>query len=239
MLCVWQIQIMTLAVRAEVSPVIAKTGQIPPGDGRENVQIRKPDEQFLEKYRNDPDFDYFSEVPKGISWWERFVWWLSKHLGGPVNVGPAAWMEVVLKVIAMGVVLFLIYKLVRSRYRSPFVRRLSGKSVEEMLEGGEMDEKAWLWQLEKAVAEKNYVLAIRIHYCYILRLLDAKEIIRWSTYRSNLSYYYEIKEEGLRKKFGELIRIFNCVCYGEFRVDAVLYGQLAREFEDFQEEVEK
>lgn len=235
--------IILLQLHADVPAVAARdtlsvsvNGEKVGWEGADDFQVRKPEGQFLEKFRKDPNFNY-SPRPRETSLWQRLVWWFRKHLFHRGGENGSVWLEIFLQVLAVCMVVFLIYKLIRSRYRSPFVRNVPGFAIEEMMEQKEMDEKAWLALLDKAVADGNYILAVRIHYGYILRLMDAKGLIRWNAYRSDRAYYYEIEDEGVREKFGKLIRIFHCVCYGEFRIDKTGYEQVNREFLGFRQEV--
>ena len=89
------------------------------------------------------------------------------------------------------------------------------------------------------MARRDYVLALRIHYWYVLQLLDADGRIHWDACRTNWAYCHELKEEELKAPFLRLTRIFEYVCYGEFQIDNLEYEQLSREFEDFRDLLEQ
>ena len=133
---------------------------------------------------------------------------------------------------------FLLYKLLRSKY--VFAPREKQRSeVLDALAGAHLDGQSYPVLVEKAVARRDYVLALRIHYWYVLQLLDADGRIHWDACRTNWAYCHELKEEELKAPFLRLTRIFEYVCYGEFQIDNLEYERLSREFEDFRDLLEQ
>lgn len=198
------------------------------------IRVRQPEEQFLQQFREDPAFNYFT-VQSGPSLWDRLKWWIWRHLNLNISSsGDNFWLQLILEGMALALVILLIYWLVKRKY----LKRKSRNAVAEVVDLKEqLDDISYPGLVEQAVVAGNYSLAVRIHYLYILRLLDEKEIIHWDVHRTNLSYYYEIKGEKLREHFRKLIRIFDCVCYGEFQVDKDLYCSLEQEFNAFRKEI--
>ena len=49
--------------------------------------------------------------------------------------------------------------------------------------------------------------------------MSDKDIIEWSSHKTNYSYQYEIQNPLLRSKFLETTLIFDYVWYGEFELD--------------------
>lgn len=149
------------------------------------------------------------------------------------------WLDLLLKVLAGLIVVFGIYKLVRSKFW------LTAKSEPDFQKtmapwiGEAWNELSYRQMLEQAVAENDFKLAIRIRYGGLLHLMDEKGMIRWDAHKTNRSYYYELKDKALRDDFEKLAYIFDCVCYGDFEVSASLYGQLEPVFDEFRDKLKK
>lgn len=78
---------------------------------------RTPGENFLQQYRDDPAFDYsVKPVAETGDWWQRLRWWLMQHIFGSYTHKDIVWLDLLLKVLAGLIVVFGIYKLVRSKF---------------------------------------------------------------------------------------------------------------------------
>lgn len=207
------------------------------GDSVAAYHLRAPGEEFLQEFRDNPAFNYTVEQ-RQPGWWERLKWWILKHLSGNHDVGNVEWLDWGVKVMAALLIAFLIYKLIRWRhFFAPRDKEVPLPGGTDLLADGTLNSQSYSRLLEEATGKGDYPLAVRIHYWYILWLMDHREWIRLDPHKTNMSYFYELKKEGLRPGFGHLTHVFNCVCYGEFRVDAALYDGLRQEFEAFEKEI--
>gem|GEM_PF-252405 len=85
--------------------------------GRIAYRERTPGENFLQQYRDDPAFDYsVKPVAETGDWWQRLRWWLMQHIFGSYTHKDIVWLDLLLKVLAGLIVVFGIYKLVRSKF---------------------------------------------------------------------------------------------------------------------------
>ena len=198
---------------------------------------RTPDATFLEPYRADPEFDYGRNVLRVEGFWEM-LWrhlqaWLFRHTDSEQWQTLFDVLLGVLLLAAMGCGAWLV---LRER------KRLGGRRAKEFApelfeDITTQDETSYHRLLTEAESAADFVLAIRVRYAALLQLLDRREIIHWQASKSNRMYYYEIQNKEWRKRFGQLSDIFNCVCYGEFRVDAGVYQRVGRCFTDLEREV--
>lgn len=204
-----------------------------------DYRLRTPDAGTMESYREDAAFRYERKKSDVPYWLEKFMNWLAGLFKfRSVDAGPVSVWDIVFKVSAVLLIVFLIYKLVRAKYRLPVglkeKRFLSGEA-DTPLES--VDTVSYPLLLEKAVAMKNYSLAVRVHYLYILYLLDQKGIITRNKYKTNITYIYEIGNRRIRPVFCELSRIFDYVCYGEFEVSEAVFLRVDEDFKAFQKEI--
>ncbi len=201
---------------------------------------RTPGENFLQQYRDDPAFDYsVKPVAETGDWWQRLRWWLMQHIFGSYTHKDIVWLDLLLKVLAGLIVVFGIYKLVRSKFWLTAKSEPDFQKTMDPWIGEAWNELSYRQMLEQAVAANDFKLAIRIRYGGLLHLMDEKGMIRWDAHKTNRSYYYELKDKALRDDFEKLAYIFDCVCYGDFEVSASLYGQLEPVFDEFRDKLKK
>ncbi len=210
------------------------------GQTRQNdrdYQLRTPGTVFLDQFKNDKAFHYITKTDKVPDWWRQFRHWLLERLFRTSSPLVDKWLDIAIKTIAILLAIFLIYKIVRSKFSFPITRRESLFDTTDMAVQEPVDSLSYPTLLQKAVLEKNYEIAVQIHYMYLLYLLDQKGIIRWNRHKTNTMYVYEIEDRNRQLKFKQLGWIFDCVCYGEFKIDELAYRQVAFRFETFQKEL--
>lgn len=222
--------LVALLVGREAPGAVAEGSVLPP------YGLREPDTVFLRQLRKDPAFCYDRPVGKE-GWQEMLLHWLKKRLGKADVSWKAPWLVPVLRVVAVLLLIFLIYKLVRMRYVTPFGRRVREFEADADDPAATHDEVSFHRKLEEAVGAGDYVLAVRVHYLYLLHLLDERGIIHWNRGMTNRACVCEIGDGELRRRFERLSYVFNCVCYGGFPVDAAMYSRFGEEFRRFEEEV--
>lgn len=217
-----------LAGRAESGPTV--------GDSLPEYRLRVPGDDFLQKFRNDRAFDYRERL-QAVGWWQKFKFWLGRHFLKDYAVGWGRviyWLSIV---IACGMIVFLLYRLLLSQGRYVPVRDKEVLTGIDALAGTVLNAESYTALIGQAEAKKDFALAVRIHYRYILWLLDREKLISWNVHKTNLSYCCELKEEKLRTAFRGLTSAFDCVCYGEFAVDEALYRELCEDFQLFQQQI--
>jgi len=72
--------------------------------------------------------------------------------------------------------------------------------------------------------------SIRLYYLWLLRDLKEKNLIVWLPEKTNTDYFFELKDEVLRKKFGHLSYFYNYIWYGEFEISDADYRVAKNEF---------
>tara|TARA_Y100001935_G_C17295050_1_gene505636 strand:- start:1942 stop:2346 length:405 start_codon:yes stop_codon:yes gene_type:complete len=92
--------------------------------------------------------------------------------------------------------------------------------------------------IKEALANKNYRLAIRYYYLYILKLLSNKELIDWQLQKTNDDYLHELSNGSLKKAFAKATFLYDYVWYGEFQLDESKYQQAERTFKALQNSIE-
>jgi hypothetical protein len=142
-------------------------------------------------------------------------------------------LHVLLWTLAIGFVLFILYKLFLT---DGIFRRNASKSdsinavVEEEKITAESDFDALIQNAEQV---QNYRLAVRYHYLKSLYLLAQKNIVQLAVDKTNFNYVQEIRDEQKRNTFSSLTLNYEYVWYGEFDVDNVIYYKINSAFKNF------
>lgn len=205
-------------------------------------RMREPDVKLIESCREDAAFNYTQTKSEMPEWLQRLIDWIGKHLLG-INYSSDAsgmpdWGDILLRIGVVAILVFLIYKIVRSKYRISFGQRekyFPAELVQDVPE--KVDENSYVMWLDRAISNKDFSLAVRIHYLYVLFLLDRAGVIVWDKRKTNIAYLYEIKDTQMKSVFKELSWVFDCVCYGEFVIGEMAFRQIEDKFKAFQKEI--
>jgi hypothetical protein len=88
-------------------------------------------------------------------------------------------------------------------------------------------------RLEAAMASGDYRECVRIYFTFILKELIRKSWINWKKDKTNHSYYLEMRARSNSHVFGECIRIYDLVWYGEYEIDREVFEMLRPTLENY------
>lgn len=204
------------------------------------TQVREFDNQTIQKYEEQQDFQYGDEEPKGLNWWQRFwrnVWiWLDRLFGQrEATSAPSIW-PIVLKyttiAVCIGLIIFIIFKLAGIDFKW-----LTGKSksievpYDESLEN--IHEISFGDEIDNTLKNGNYRLAVRLLYLQTLKHLSDRGIIDWMPNKTNLAYVKEMQGETGHEAFAGLTNQFEYIWYGDFNIDKASFAQIQQSFQQF------
>ncbi len=143
-----------------------------------------------------------------------------------------------------GVVLmaFLIYRFIgegnifdaRSRKLGLASEEIDLNNIEENLETAELDPI-----IKKAIAAKNFPLAIRLYYLAILKELTLAGAIVWKKDKTNRIYVQEMQPHPLMETFRTVTAIFERVWYGDTPLDETGFQSIQPSFQNLLNETRK
>ena len=189
------------------------------------VKKRSFSSDLKEKY-NDKEFVYEEEL-KEKTGWTRFTEWLSYWLRKIFSFGSdnasMSVVEIIVKILAVGVVLFVIYLIVKAIMNDEGQWIFGRSSDKKVIHYDEIEKNLQLVDFEKLIREAlrsgENRLAIRYHYLWLLKKMAAREIIEWDVEKTNSDYLYEIKNVKLKEDFAYLSYLYNNIWYGEFDLE--------------------
>ena len=91
--------------------------------------------------------------------------------------------------------------------------------------------------IKDAIAKKDFRLAIRYYYLYLLKLLSDKELITWQVQKTNDDYLSELKNSDLKLQFAKATLLYDYVWYGGFHIKENDYERASEVFNTFKKTV--
>ena len=88
--------------------------------------------------------------------------------------------------------------------------------------------------IRKALAERNFRLAVRYYYLFTLQLMTDKNLIDWQLQKTNDDYLKELKGTRLQEPFRTITRLYDYIWYGNFDLDEVKYMKAESAFVQLQ-----
>ena len=197
---------------------------------------RKFEQGFQKKY-NDADFTYEVKA-KGESQWERFKAWLYKLISDLFATGDkvqgSTWTTIIIRIIAIAVILFVVYLIVRAILNKEgvwiFGRSRKNITINDITEE-DIRQMNFGQMIDDTKKENNYRLAIRYYYLWLLKRLSNREIIDWHWDKTNSDYLYEIKDNNLKKDFEYLSYVYEYSWYGDFPIDEAAFSKAEKAFQ--------
>lgn len=201
----------------------------------------KFDENRIEEYKNDKDFDYTefkrtnTLLDKIKRWIEnkllKFFEWLfgqkkaSNFLGKFLKVIPY---------VVFGIVLFFLLKFFLNINIKDIIKGKSSSTTvtygdeEEIIRNKDIDKL-----IKEAISNSDYRLAIRYYYLKLLKLLEENEKIEWEHQKTNYDYYDEIKDQSLKQSFQQFTLWYDYIWYGKFNVNINEFNLIVNKFDLF------
>lgn len=180
-------------------------------------------EDLKEKY-SDSDFNYVEKPTKvDTTAWDRFWNAVGRFFSNLFDFGDGtkalSGMEILMKVIAILIILFVVYLIVKIIIKKEG-GWIFGKSAKKIIVSELTEEDIHSLDfntiITKTKNEKNYRLATRYYYLWLLKSFSDRNIIEWDIEKTNSDYIAEISNAQLKSEFQFLSYVYEYSWYGEF-----------------------
>lgn len=94
-------------------------------------------------------------------------------------------------------------------------------------------------RLEKALLNKDYRLAIRIYFIFLIKELSEKKLINWEKEKTNYSYLVEMRNHKYYNEFDETVILYELIWYGKRKINEDDYHKIEPQFKSLVEKIEK
>ncbi len=192
----------------------------------------------LNKFRSDKEFQYGLDYQTAQSWWDRFWRWFWLQFSNVVE--DTASNNIVRNIsllVLAGLIIFLVIKFSGAGVLALFTGK--GRSVplpySESAEN--IHEINFDAEIENAVRNRDYRLAVRLSYLKCLKRLSDSGLIAWQIDKTNSDYISELINSGKQDKFKLLTRQFEYIWYGEFKIDQATFYEIQNQFGEFNREL--
>lgn len=89
-------------------------------------------------------------------------------------------------------------------------------------------------EIDKAVAKKDYRLAVRLRYLRLLKNMSDRNIIAYNLGKTNFEYLADLQATSYYKNFFRVTRHYEYSWYGHFDVSETAYSRIATEFNNME-----
>lgn len=178
-------------------------------------EIRAFDQQALEAYKDQYEFDYSSELAAGPSWFGVFLFWLLSRLAAIFGEPNAEWlMDNLFKLVIIVIVIIGVVLIVKMRYGAMIIGTGENRSSSPVVpELGQEEDYEQLFQ--QALKSDNLKLASRYLYIKTLQALHQKGVVKLTKWKTVLEYTEEIPSEQ-RPFFQKIAILFESTWYGNY-----------------------
>jgi hypothetical protein len=210
-----------------------------------SVPIRKAGDKEVQKLKSDEDYWYVNQVPQrnkdstrsGPAVNEKGPKEPEDETGGIFN---SKVLNLVFWVLLVGgFITLLTWFLTSSNIR--LIRSKKPTNDEEEPEDSTEDifQMDFEKEIQQAIDNKQFTLAVRLMYLQTLRELSDKHLINYSGEKTNGEYLFQLAGTTYYKRFFRLTRSFDYTWYGQFQLSQDSFGTIQNDFVAFKQELPK
>lgn len=195
------------------------------------VDVRLLSEDIVEKYKNDPEFDYDGGPKESDDWITKIKSWINQQLA--VLRSSKAYATILdyfyygLMIIAL---ILIIRGLIKADRRGLLFGKINSNEIKMIESEEDISQLNFDELITAAIERKDYKLAVRYLFLKSLKLLSEKGIIELRNNKTNHQYLTEIKNNGISVAFQIATARFEWVWYGDFPVDEKVMKSSQDEF---------
>lgn len=227
-----------------IAPQIAKEIQY---DETEYLDPPVFSKETIDNYKKEKAFDY-SEQPVAENWWSQFKNWIWElwlkfwhwlvgdfEAGGFISFLVHVLPYIILFLI-LGFVIWLFYKLNPGAtfFKSKEKPGVFFSEEEEIIKSKNIKKL-----IEKALEAKDYRLAVRYYYLFILKKLTDAELINYEFDKTNSEYFAEITSEKINSGFKKVTTLYDYIWYGSFAVTEEDFLKAQKTFTSLENQIPK
>ena len=225
---------------------VVHAGAAVPQDSSE-VEVRRPDEQYMRDVYQDKDWRYVEEVqPQGSNEESFFDRLLRKMLEGLFDSNEEEdekkidWFKVFFLILGVALLVFFVLKATGTGTNSLFRGRSRVKEkIDATVEDVDIHGIDYEGQIRQAKTNKDFRLAVRLWFLRSLKELSDGELIKWTIDKTNSDYYYEIKDKELKEDFSRVSLMYEYIWYGDFSIGESDYEEREKQLTAFYQSVKR
>ena len=202
------------------------------------INVRHFDSLKIVQLKKDFPFKYGQIQPQhkiNFSFFDILERFIERLFGQWTELStPFKIIRVILYLIGILFLLYLIFQIFN--VKRLFTRDATALKLNYELMNEDIHEMNFEQLIETAVINKQYRIALRLHYLQTLKLLSDHHYIDWKINKTNYQYVIEMHSKPSKDKFEELTNIFDWVWYGEFFIQEKEYTQFSHLFNTYKKD---
>jgi len=222
------------SAKIDYSYYVDSTKKVLPVNNEEfTVDVRILSDDVLEKYKNDPDFDYEGGPKEADDWITKLKNWINQQLAILRSSKTySTLLDFLYYGLMIAALILIIRGLIKADRRGLLFGKINSNEV-KMIESEEDISQINFDELIAAAAQrKDYKLAVRYLFLKSLKLLSEKEIIELRNNKTNYQYLSEIKNNRISSAFQIATSRFEWIWYGDFPVDDNVMKSSQKDFNE-------
>jgi len=202
------------------------------------LQLRNPNPQKLQAFREKKEFQYGVDYKPSASLWDQFWFRVNKFFRGLfANPTTATYLNYIIYALALGITIFVILKLLQVNFVSLFGRQSTAMPIPYETYGEDIHVINFPELIAEAEAQGDFRRAVRLYYLSILKNLTDNSLIEWQPGKTNRSYVTELKSGPLRQSFAQVTQLFEQVWYGSINLEQPGFARIATVFREFKTQI--
>ena len=206
---------------------------LPASDEELIINVRLLSNDLLEKYKNDPEFDYDGGPEESEDWITKIKNWINQQLAILRSSKTySTLLDYLYYGLMIAALILIIRGLIKADRRGLLFGKINSNEI-KMIESEEDISQINFDELIAAAAErKDYKLAVRYLFLKSLKLLSEKELIELRNNKTNHQYLSEIKNNRISSAFQIATSRFEWIWYGDFPVDEKVMKSSQNDFNE-------
>lgn len=184
-----------------------------------SVNVRQPDPDRINAYKNDRAFMYDEAVPKTsfiTMLLSEIIRFFDDFLGDGTG---SVVMRTIFVLALIGVMYLILNQVMNGKISSALTGRSASEQIRYSRNPATHKEEELDRMIDAAVNSGNYREAVRLLYQKTLKEFSRAGLIEWAANKTNHDYLHEIDSHPSSDAFRKLTRIYEYTEYGEFGID--------------------
>ena len=225
-------QIDTTAIYVDssaVQDITATTAATPDREEEEPLELRRIPDTTTRNWKGKRDFAYANDS----AYWKRPSRDDPGSEGAFFRLLGSKGFLYFIYIFFGSVLLYALYKII-SENNLRFFYRKPARLVESPLGEAALPEEDLDQLLKKALDQQEHRLAVRYLYLKTLRMLEARQLIRWHIQATDEEYARQMDTTPQGESFRRVMGAYERVWYGKFSLSDQQFARLFQYFQDFQ-----
>ncbi len=204
------------------------------------VDVRLLSEDIIEKYKNDPEFNYDGGPEETDDWITKIKNWINQQLATIWSSKAYSTVLDYLYYALMIVALILIIRgLIKGDRRGLIFGEIKTDEIKMMESEEDITQLNFDELIISAIGRKDFKLAVRYLFLKSLKLLSEKGIVELRNNKTNHQYLLEIKNNRISGAFQIATSRFEWVWYGDSPIDEKILKSSQNDFNELFELIAK